>query len=643
MGHRIIIIAVLLLSFSMRSQQPYPSRDRAEKKFDDYHFIKAGVLYEKRILEGEAIPEDYMKLADSYYFRAEFITAMHWYEDLFGLGTELPAEYYYRYAQTLKSAGDYIRSDSLMLRFQQEVDIDRRSYNFHKESDYLRGILHQSGRYEVCNLAINSRFSDFAPVISGENLLFASARDTGVYRGVVDHWNDEPFLDIYTISNSLIDVSHHRYTKLPGGVNTELHESTMAVSTDGKQLYFTRNNFLKGKQVTDSLGYTKLRILRSHLDPKGNWTRPEDLSINDDGFSNAHPSLSEDGKYLFFASDRPGGYGESDIWYVSVQENGSFGEPVNLGPGINTEGKDTFPFIAPDNTLYFATDGRPGLGGLDVFAVGLDENMIPDQKIFNLGVPVNSTGDDFCYSIDENNVSGYFASNREGGKGSDDIYSFIQKSPLDTTCLQTFVLNVAAIGDSSTVQPLVHMRFPDDQSIMLPFYAENGIYKFDTECDRTYFVKVALEGYETVEKLVVGQDSLSIVMNKEVIRVQAGEDLAEALSLAPIFFENDSYSINEKSAEILDGIAVVMEAYPDLKIQIGSHTDSKGSSRYNLILSEKRATATMNYLLSKGIAVNRLEAKGYGESKLLNDCADDQPCSEMENAENRRSEFLIID
>ncbi|MDY8133974.1 hypothetical protein [Aquimarina sp. 2201CG5-10] len=281
----------------------------------------------------------------------------------------------------------------------------------------------RSERFMINTLKINSEYSDYAPSFYEKELVFASSRNSNRVTRLIDELSNQPFLDLYSTTRSLDKISINR---LRGSVNTKFHESSAVFSKDKKAVYFTRNNYSKRKSKTNTEGTVLLKIYRA-IYKEGKWGKVEELPFNSDEYSIAHPALSSDGKYLYFASDMPGSYGKSDLYMVEIYKDGSFGVPENMGDLINTPGRETFPYVSDKGNLFFASDGHPGMGGLDIFM------LLPSKKgmtgVYNLGLPLNSPEDDFTFIINEKCKTGYFASNRKGGKGDDDIYGFRQLLP----------------------------------------------------------------------------------------------------------------------------------------------------------------------------------------------------------------------
>jgi outer membrane protein OmpA-like peptidoglycan-associated protein len=337
----------------------------------------------------------------------------------------------------------------------------------------------------------------------------------------------------------------------------------------------------------------------------------------------------------------------SDIFRVPILENDRFGTPENLGEKVNTIGRETFPFISSEGVLYFASDGLPGLGGLDVFAVKLEQ--LPFQgKVLNVGTPVNSPMDDFTYIIDGESRAGYFASNREGGRGGDDIYGFTELEPLSFECLQEIT---GTVRDKITNEVLagatVRVIDENNQEVFSTLTDTDGNYMLTLNCDQGNFVRASRQGYIPTEEFLSPSDGkpqvIDFYLEPESISAGYGDDLAKLLQLSTIYFDFDKYDIRPDAEVELQKIITAMEKYPSLKIKANSHTDSRGPDAYNLWLSQKRAEATARYIISKGISEDRLRWEGFGETQLVNECDDGVRCAAEAHEKNRRSEFIIFE
>ncbi|WP_309597326.1 flagellar motor protein MotB [Flavobacterium davisii] len=423
---------------------------RAGNHYNGLAYVDAIDTYLKVAQKGYKSKELFQRLGDSYYYNAKFVDANKWYTELFTLGETVDPEYYYRYSQTLKSLEDYKKSDAYMNQFYQLTSKDTRANIFNNQKDYKNTIAKNSGRFEIKPVSINGSSSDYGTAFYGDKVLFASTRDTiGVFKTKAK-WTGKSFTNLYVADKNEIGDDLLKATRFSKAINSKYHEDSPVFTKDLKTVYFTRNNFNEGKVGRDDKKIINLKIYRASLNSKGEWVNVVELPFNSDQYSVAHPALSPDEKTLYFASNMPGTYGESDLFKVAILGENSYGTPVNLGNTINTESRETFPFITDKGVLYYATDGQQGLGGLDIYATQLDDKGMVSNLI-NIGSPVNGPMDDFAFIIDEKG-KGFFSSNRVGGKGLDDIYSFIEKSPLNLE-IQHELSGVVTNSETSEVIP----------------------------------------------------------------------------------------------------------------------------------------------------------------------------------------------
>ncbi|MDR7209161.1 OmpA family protein [Flavobacterium piscis] len=633
----------LLLMLVLTAKGQKNKITNADKKYDKYEFVDAIQVYEKVAEKGYKDEKMFQRLGNAYYFNAELTKAVKWYDQLFVLNTEQEPEYFYRYAQCLKSAGNYKKADEMLEKFNQKRTTDKRGILFESNKNYLEDIKANSNRFEVTDAGINSTMSDYGSTILNDKIVFASARDTG---GVVKNtfkWTNKSFTNLYTAA-LLPDGTVGKPERFQKNINSKFNESTPVFTQDGKTMYFTRNNFIDGKRGKDDKRITLLKLYKATFVNK-KWQGITELPFNSNQYSVAHPTLSTDEKTLYFASDMPGTLGQSDLFKVNINEDGTFGQPENLGTAINTEGRETFPFISGDNELYFASDGRPGLGGLDIFVSKINSDL-SFGEVQNVGEPINTKQDDFAFVINTKNRNGFFSSNRENGKGLDDIYRFTETKKLP--CKQ---LLSGTVSDSKTGELLADSKVVllDEQFQVIAELTSDlkGNYSFsDVNCDKKYYVRVSKTDYETNEgqvnvENVSGETILIIQLERRIKPITVGTDLAKVLEIPIIYFDLDKATIKKESAFQLEKIVEILNQYPDLKLDIRSHTDSRQTAQYNQILSDKRAKSTIKWLIENGIASNRLTGKGYGETQLVNQCSDDIKCSEEEHQLNRRSEFII--
>ncbi len=628
--------------------------EKADTYFNKMWYAEAADLYEEVLKNKENYNASILKKAgDAHYYNTNMEKAHYWYDILYNdYKDEMSSDNIFKYAHALKGTGKYGRAKKLMRlygKMQKNEPQTITNDNLSVKETTLDKLLDIQKKYEVKNLAVNSEYSDFSPIYyTNEKVVFASAKDSSFFHTRKYKWNDQPYLDLYVAKVNKESLELKNATKLSKKINTKYHEASVAFSPDNNTMYFTRNNYNKkntGKKLRrDKKGINHLKIYVSNkID--GEWTTAVELPFNSDNYSTGHPALSPDGKQLYFVSDMPGSIGQTDIFVVDVLENGTFSKPRNLGPEINTEKREMFPFIN-ENKLYFSSDGHTGIGGLDIFeAVYDDEEGFRDA--LNLGQPINSNLDDFSYIVDKKNQTGYFASNRKGGKGDDDIYSFKRLIPEEVT--GNAIAGIVTDIIDGNLMPEALVVLLDENNIKLKeFVTDNdGSFIFeDLEGSKKYTIKTTKGNYfddETVATAkandIVNVD-IALKKLKDLIAVEEG---IKKLKIENIYFDFDRYSIKTEAKTELDKIVAVMNESPSMVIKIESHTDSRGKKAYNKYLSTKRAESSKNYLISKGIDPNRIQsAIGYGEERLLNGCDGSIRCTEQQHLENRRSEFIIV-
>ena len=618
---------------------------KGDKEFENYNFVSAVKVYENMYKKGYKSPDLLKKIGDSYYFQSKYDESSRWYGELIASGQSVTSEYDYRYAQSLKSVGDYIKADSIMLEYEKRSKDEIRSKLALNNKDYLNIIKRNSGRYELENSSISSKYSDYGAFVFDNKLIFASTRDNKINEYKNHKWNDEPFSDLYQVEisedGSLINVSI--FSK---SLNTNFHESSAVITKDGKNIYFTRNSLKKDKKNLNSKNVKLLKLCKATFDGK-KWVNIQELPFNSDDYSVAHPALSQDEKTLYFVSDMPGSFGQSDIYKVAIIGENDFGTPINLGNEINTEGKESFPFISGKNELYFSSDGHPGLGGLDVFVSSIDVKG-NFKNVQNIGEPVNSLADDFSFYIDTKTSIGFVSSNRKNGLGSDDIYKFKETKKLSEVCVQT-LKGIATDNNTGKALAFAKVILLDEYYNILKDTKsdKDGNYNFGSvDCNTKFIIRLEMSEFQTVEKDIFvdvnsGSTNLDFKASPPYQKLKIGQDVGKFLDINPIYFDFNKSFIRQDEELELNKLLSLLELYPNLEILIKSHTDSRGSAHSNQILSEKRSRAALEWLVAHGVKSSRLKAIGYGESELIIKCYNENDCPEVVHQLNRRSEFII--
>ena len=630
-----------------KSEAPKNNSERniflANKNYSTNSFDKAQAKFLDLVKRGKESKKILLYLANSYFNNSQYEKAVIWYNKLISkYADELEPEIFYKASLCFKSQGAYELSDTLLERYIEKTDnIVIKDY-FRKNPNYLEKIKENALPFGITPTIISSENSDFGPSFFGDDKLFFSTTKNSTGNKEFE-WSGEPFLDLFVADlDSIGNLSNPQM--ISGQVNTEYHESSAIVTKDKKKMYFTRNNFTKGKLGKDKFKQVNLKIYSAESDDGKEWSNITELPFNNDNFSCAHPALSLDEKRLYFTSDMPGTFGNSDIWYVDLFNDDEYGEPINLGPQVNTEFRESFPFISESNILYFSSDGWIGLGGFDIYYTSIDQKGFPIMSK-NIGEPVNSKLDDFGFIYKDSIDIGYFSSNRKGiwGSKSDEIYK-VRKSNCN-------VYITGVVTDEVTNNPLSNavLRLIDDKGMVVSEKKtdKDGIYKFDdaVSCSNNYEIEVNREpGYKSnYAKIEIPNSAGKVVKDIALNWINNCDpnDLICLLNINPILFDLDKYYINSRAAKELKKVYVALMKYPEIKIEISSHTDSRGSNEYNQKLSIKRANETKSWLVKRGIDPSRLITNGYGEFDLENYCKDNIECEEEEHQVNRRSVFKI--
>ncbi len=630
----LLVYFVLLLSVTATAQ--YGSQKRADNLFNKFSFVSAAEVYHTLIDKNYNADYATRQLADSYAYMRNPDSAVVYYEKAVKQNN-IPIAYYYNYAQALRATKNYKESRAWLKKFKDaggEIKKDR----FSKDSDFITSIYNAKQQYFLSPVNFNSELSDFGAYEYDGNIYFASAKDKGVSTKHIYGWNEEPFLDIYVKSKSANDsISSHK-SKLEGDINSVYHDGPLTITNDGKTMYFSRNNFNDNVLGKDDAGMTNLKIYKASL-IDGLWTNIEELNFNSNAYSTGHPALNSDDTKLYFTSNMPGGFGGSDIYYVNITD-GSIGTPQNLGNIINTDKNEMFPFVNNENALFFSSDGHPGLGLLDVFGTVSDANS-NIVNVLNLGVPVNSRKDDFSFFMNDDGLSGYFASNRDGGVGSDDIYAYdrIPNLVIEGT--------VTDENNEPVTNALVELFDNDNNKIVDLITDENGHYEINIDRDADYKLITKKENHIDDSRNVTSkgiENRISKLTENIVLNNVPKQDILPITELYPIYFDFNKYDIRRDGTVELDRIVNLMvNEFPNMIIKIESHTDSRGTSEYNNLLSQDRAKATQKYLIDNGVDASRItEYNGYGEQKLVNDCDGTNICTEDAHQLNRRTQFIVV-
>ncbi len=635
------LFAVLICSTGIALSQEQPSlRDRADELYRRYEYANAAKAYAKLVDTRKPRLDDLRRLADSHRLMNDYGSAENWYARVVGHEDSGPDDLL-NYADVLKANGKYAEAK------QQLQAYGTRSGNPSAVATQLAGCdsalvwLASPTSHRIVNeTGVNTPLSEFSATPIGGKVYYAGEPGSGSTYG----WTGSTFLKVFTATSGGGPLSQP--SPLPGDINASpYHVGPVAGSADGQTLYVTRTYVGRDGEVTkeNRRKYRTNKLeLYIHTQRDGVW-EIQPFAYNDvERYSVGHAALSPDGGTLYFASDMPGGHGGTDIWYAERQSDGSWGQPRNAGNTINSAGDELFPGLGQDGTLYFSSDGFAGMGGLDIFqAKGAKAAWSTPA---NLRYPVNGAGDDFAYITAEEergSYRGYLSSNRKGGKGGDDIYSFTFEQPRIVIILR------GTTADKSTGErlPQVAVTLFDGERAILAKKSSTaaGTFEFTLEPGKDYTVLGQKEKYHADSAKVnthgiTRSDTLEVALLLEPV-FQVGQ----TFELENIYYDFDKHDIRPDAAAILDGLVRTLRDNPTLKIELSSHTDSRGTHAYNEALSQRRAQSAVDYLVSRGIARDRMVAKGYGETRLVNRCADGVPCSRAEHQANRRTEVTVLE
>jgi outer membrane protein OmpA-like peptidoglycan-associated protein len=610
---------------------------KAERQFNDFSFVKAIDTYEKLVDTSFNKYYAMRQLGDAYIMLRQPENALPIYEKVVQQ-PNVPSEYYLYYAQTLRANGQYEASKEWMKKYSDAGNQeDTRVKRFFENEDLASGIFNAREKNFLKKVNFNSKFNDFGAVVLNDQIVFTSSSDEGVSVKRLYAWDGQPLLDMYQVP--LESVSTANSKKVEGDINTIHHDGPATFNAEGTKMYFSRNNYHDSKKITNSNGVMLMGIYSADL-VDGKWTNVKPSNLNNANYIVYHPSLSQDGKKLYFSSDMPGGIGGTDIYVSDVNADGSLGTPKNLGNIVNTEGNESFPFIhSAEGTLFFSSDDHVGAGLLDIFAAVKDQN---DNivNVINLGEPINSEKDDFAYYLSPDGLNGYISSNREGGMGGDDIYAFTRIPPLTLKGRIFDAINGEPVAGAKVV-----LARKNGEEIAYFITEADGAYEHLIDRDKEFVLKGSKAKYQDVQKEF---NSFGLEKERELIvdlniPMSPIEDVVILADLETIYFDLDKSNIRPDAAKELDKVVALMNRYPAMEIRLESHTDSRADDRYNMKLSDRRAKSTYNYIISKGIDAKRIpKYEGFGESQLVNKCSNGVKCTKEEHQLNRRTEFIIL-
>lgn len=644
------LVAAAMLSFGTVAHAQSGLK-RANKLFNENAYALALDHYNAAIAKREPNAETTQRIADAYRLTRQTAHAEKWYAKVVQLPGSNPMNFYY-YADALRSNGKYQEAKEQYMKWAEAMpEHAEQAQKLMAATDKAQKWM-QIPTAEVQKLAtINATgFSDFSPVPFGKGILFTSDRGVPSDKKMdLYGWTGRPYLQLFTAEPDG-DGNWGAPVALQDVLHSEYHNATASAAEDGQQLYFTRTHMVRQRKNVnpDPTSWVKEPEKPEHINrleifsaqkENGAWSNIQPFSYNNvTEYSVGHPALSADGQILYFASDMPGSLGDTDIFYTVRQPDGSWGEPVNAGPTINTPGRESFPYVDAAGKLYFASDGHAGLGGLDIFsAEGEHGNW---NGVRNLGYPINSPKNDYGIMFTELGERGMLSSNRDSENGTDDIYRFnvlLKPAVLAITTLER-KQNVKA-ADTPLAQVKIAITQDANNTTENVFSDAKGQYYLDALKGVNYTLNGTKDGYLNQKAVAAIPATASDTVH--VAMLFDKNEVNKVIVLENIYYDLDKWDIRPDAATELDKLVTLLQSNPELKIELNSHTDSRESEQYNLVLSERRAQAAVDYLVVKGVDKSRLTAKGYGKTRLVNNCTDGVECPEEQHQQNRRTEFKI--
>jgi len=636
-----ITLLLLLCAFSLLAQEQAGIREKANEYFTGYEFGKATLLYQQLVDKKSPRLEDMERLAYSSYQINDYELAVNWYARVVENPDSSP-ENLLMYAQALKQTMRYHEAKVALERYGSVTGNRNEIRQALKSCDLAIAWLESPKDMTLENVtSFNTPLSEFGAYVVKDKIYYTGETSSKSKRY---SWTGNSFLQVFSASDS--DSLGTPELFKPFNEDTKYHIGPVSSDASG-DVFFVTQTYVGKKGDLNKIGKKKYRTNRLELiiyskDAQGKWSSTPFPYNNIKEYSVGHATLSNDQQVLYFVSDMPGGLGGTDIWFCERTKEGSWGTPQNAGNQINTAQNELFPHISPEGVLYFSSNGFAGMGGLDIFqSEGSKANWTSPM---NLQYPANSSGDDFAFVItqikDQHRV-GYLSSDRQNGQGGDDIYSFTYSKKPNILLLEG--LTFQGQGENTILpEVMVSLKAEDQTLIAKKLSNDSGAFTFEIKPDMEY----KLIGQKTTyysDSLVFHTRNLKVSDTVRVtLHLEPLFEIGKKFVLQDIYYDFDQSNIRSDAAAILNEVMRIMRSNPTLKIELSSHTDSRGSDNYNMKLSHRRAQSAVDYLVSRGIARDRMQAKGYGESQLMNNCSNGMRCSGEAHQENRRTEIRVL-
>jgi len=647
MKSAIILIILMITSFGFGQLQKSKTELKGDKLYFIFAYHEAIKKYERTEKKKDTLTsEGIRKLADSYFKIGDYKNSEIRYAELVKK-TEATGDDFFAYANILKTNGKYGDSEKWMHSYFDKSPNEIRSKTNQVLLNKIEDLKKDRGFFALNQLSINTEFQEFGPAYYNDSVVFSAnaiRHDGMIIKNYI--WTNKSFLDLFIFDPKSTD-SISTKTEFRPKFNKKYHEGAVSFTSDLKRMYYTSTNY--DEKALD--GSYNLQLYWVDKKEDSTWSEPISFEYNDKEFSVGHPYITKDGETLYFASNMPGGFGGTDIYKCKATKAGTWGKPVNLGQHINSEGDELFPFFHDKKQiLFYSSNGLFGLGGLDIFATTLKDGEF--GKVNNFGAPLNSQYDDFGIIIDSLMKEGYVCSNRITGKGSDDIYSLSILKELNTEeyILEKLINGVVKNPEGKPI-PNAKVEVYDLKNKLIGSFTtkadgkftikaqENQEYKIHTSKD--YYVSDTSNVSTVTEELSVSKN-ITLNVKEEIVII----DNVAFIKVQTIYFDVNSAVLREDTKEKMENVIRIMNENPTMSIELGSHTDCRGTEKYNMKLSQERAFNSAEYIRKHISNPDRIHGVGYGESQLVNNCPCEKKvlssCSEIEHQANRRTEFKII-
>ena len=629
-----IIIFALFLSFTANAQLK-----KGDKRYEYFNYSEAIPYYLKATKsdDKEVRFEATQKLANCYRFTNDVVNAGKWYTNVLKYENTDSINYFYL-GQSLRSQALYNKAAAAFKTFIKYAPDSLDADKYLRYCTDIKDWLALPDMADIKNVStINSKFSDFCPAFYHDGIVFTSDRRVDGIDNNIYGWTNFSYLNLYY---SVPEYTGNYWDAMSGpksmskNFNQTYHDGPASFAENDSLVYVTKTVTKDAMREAGEPATYLLKIFYAEIADNGK-LQYKPFFLNNKNYSVAHPTLSDDGQTIIFSSDMPGGFGGSDL-YICTMEDGKWSEPVNMGEIINTSENEVFPHLDNDSMLYFSSDGRLGFGGLDIYRTNFRDSTCNEPD--NLLQPMNSSYDDFGIILAENGKDGLFSSNRPGGAGSDDIYSFkdLRNKLLISGFVKEFGLNKPILDAT------VFVFEPSSNEVQILKTDDKGFFQTFVHRNQNYIVKAMKDGYIydcMSQQTSSDKDIRCTYLQRDLLLTKL--ELNQVFIVKNIYYDLDKFNIKEEAKEPLMELVELMKYYP-ITAELSSYTDSRAPAQYNMNLSQKRAESAVDFIVSQGIDASRLIAKGYGESKLLNHCSDSVECTEEEHAVNRRTEFRIV-